>query len=564
MTRVTKNWVYSPGGGGNFGSKSNLSQMTDQINAQFDNIDSSLTDINASNEETLVSDASTFITVGDRREDLKIIIDYISRRDDIIEDGILTLINNDASISLREDSNGDDGFEFSARYKYFDSFYVGAGSLKYNYNSIVLSNKVYGIPTNATQVLEFNPIDGSVNLIGDPSVIGTGASKWQYPIIANNGKIYGIPKNDSRVLEINTETSTISFLGDPSVIGTGTAKWTAGILADNGKIYCVPQNDSRVLVINPETSTVDFIADPSIGAATAKWNSSYKANNGKIYGIPYKDNRVIEVDPANESVIFLSDSSIEITGTHIWREGILSTVNGKIYALPYKDNRILEIDSENGLINLIGNPTITGSGIKWGVMHNEASNGKIYCLPIYENRIIELDPADGSINFFTGDPSYMAITTKSKWWFNILASNGKIYGNPRQAPPVIQSIIEFDPGDGSINFYGNFDSYNENILWEEFTESNNKIFGAPGNFDYSLELDLNSKEITLDYINPPGVTTYHKNLELVNGKLYSIPDGAENLLEIDPYRNDIQLIAQDVSTNVNDASLNYTTNKIKK
>ena len=62
---------------------------TERINEK---IDASLAAISGTSKATLTNDASTYITVGDRREDLKITVDYLTQRGSVIEDGTVTLL----------------------------------------------------------------------------------------------------------------------------------------------------------------------------------------------------------------------------------------------------------------------------------------------------------------------------------------------------------------------------------------------------------------------------------------------------------------------------------------
>jgi len=79
----------------------------------------------------------------------------------------------------------------------------------------------------------------------------SGASKWWGGVLAPNGKIYGIPSNSTQVLEIDPVTQTTTLFGSLS----GTGKWIGGVLAPNGKIYGIPLDSTQVLEIDPVTQT---------------------------------------------------------------------------------------------------------------------------------------------------------------------------------------------------------------------------------------------------------------------------------------------------------------------
>ena len=75
-------------------------------------------------------------------------------------------------------------------------------------------------------------------------------------MLAPNGKIYGIPRDATQVLEINPETGTTALIGSTY---SDTGKWVGGVLAPNGKIYGIPLTATQVLEINSGS----ILNDPS-------------------------------------------------------------------------------------------------------------------------------------------------------------------------------------------------------------------------------------------------------------------------------------------------------------
>ena len=74
-----------------------------------------------------------------------------------------------------------------------------------------------------------------------------GSNNWIGGVLANNGKIYGIPADATQVLEINPVGLTTSTFGS---LGSVTNKWYGGVLANNGKIYGIPSDATQVLEID--------------------------------------------------------------------------------------------------------------------------------------------------------------------------------------------------------------------------------------------------------------------------------------------------------------------------
>jgi hypothetical protein len=91
---------------------------------------------------------------------------------------------------------------------------------------------------------------------------------WRGAVLGPDGtKIYGIPTNASHVLEIDPATRTVSTFGslggpqltDSECSGTvhcGVEKWIGGVLAPNGKVIGIPYSAETVLEIDPTTRTV--------------------------------------------------------------------------------------------------------------------------------------------------------------------------------------------------------------------------------------------------------------------------------------------------------------------
>jgi hypothetical protein len=73
-----------------------------------------------------------------------------------------------------------------------------------------------------------------------------GSNKWVGGALGPNGKIYGIPRNATQLLEIDPATKTSALVG---TVSSSTNKWFGGVLAKNGKIYGFPQNALEMLEI---------------------------------------------------------------------------------------------------------------------------------------------------------------------------------------------------------------------------------------------------------------------------------------------------------------------------
>ena len=109
---------------------------------------------------------------------------------------------------------------------------------------------------------------------------GTGYGGLVY---GGNGKFYGVPINATTILEIDPVTRTTSTFGSI----TGTDKYLGGALAPNGKIYCAPNNATAILEIDPvtrTTSTFGSITGPDkyLGIVSAQRGADF-ANGAELY-----------------------------------------------------------------------------------------------------------------------------------------------------------------------------------------------------------------------------------------------------------------------------------------
>ena len=65
--------------------------------------------------------------------------------------------------------------------------------------------------------------------------------KWKDFMDGGNGYLYGIPSNARRVAEYNVKDNNMKEIGPDLGVGWGN-KYENGIKANNGSIYCVPNS----------------------------------------------------------------------------------------------------------------------------------------------------------------------------------------------------------------------------------------------------------------------------------------------------------------------------------
>lgn len=188
----------------------------------------------------------------------------------------------------------------------------------------------------------------------------SGSGGWNGGALGANGRIYGVPAEARQVLEIDPVTNTTTLIGP--VFDNGN-KWNGGALGPDGVIYCAPFDATTVLRI--DTNRVPATVDNTLTAPTGdglKWGPPVRAYDGKIYAFPQEALSVLVIDPTvtppaiSEIALANNDgATLGMTGG-----GLLNPLTGKLYAVPYSAKHILEVDPVSATATWI-EPTLTGS-----------------------------------------------------------------------------------------------------------------------------------------------------------------------------------------------------------
>jgi hypothetical protein len=138
------------------------------------------------------------------------------------------------------------------------------------------NGKIYCPPVNSfltTSVLKIDPIAetattfGSIDLSFFTFVVGDLYYGWMGGVLAPNGKIYCSPLGGKGILEINPENDSVNVIGVGSlppvaekvITRMGTLpyyRWAPFIQSPDGKMYAPPANEDKILVFG-ETSNVE-------------------------------------------------------------------------------------------------------------------------------------------------------------------------------------------------------------------------------------------------------------------------------------------------------------------
>jgi len=127
-----------------------------------------------------------------------------------------------------------------------------------NHSCLALApnGSLYSPPASVGHVLEINPADGGVALVGDKIEESNNnqvvqVDQYRSIAVARNGCLYSPPRDANHVLEIDPARRKVSIIGEAIEAGVAD-KYTELCLAGNGKLYAAPDEASRVLEIDPE------------------------------------------------------------------------------------------------------------------------------------------------------------------------------------------------------------------------------------------------------------------------------------------------------------------------
>jgi hypothetical protein len=299
------------------------------------------------------------------------------------------------------------------------------------------NGKIYGVPYDATTILEFDPQNFNNSREITPNIGAlTGSSKYVGGVLATNGKIYFAPYSEDRFLELDPENPEDASKVGPVLNGSGCCQCHGTALAPNGKIYCVPEDNAYVLEFNPEDpnssrqiTDIDFSSDSS-------WEGLRLAPNGKLYAVPDDRSTILEIDARTDTVTLTEIStSPPLPGSTAKWEGASLLPNGQIVAFPENAG------SGDGLLIDPDNP-VSSYTLSWGLSGGDlysggtlAANGKVYANPSNANTVLEVDPTDISNPVEFGSAFGGGVHL-------VHAPNGKLYGMPSGSS---LKVMEVDP-----------------------------------------------------------------------------------------------------------------------
>lgn len=337
------------------------------------------------------------------------------------------------------------------------------------------NNILYGIPSDARQVVRLDPVTGLLSLIG-PNW-GTKAQKWNYGSPTSDGGIIAFPDTSTTALRIDTLTDTVAtinfdsnpavlqspwsasiLVGNTTLIGvpfnsgkpaivdstkrTGTYlpsattdwghAWIGGILAANGMIYCIPYYAATVLRIDPNARSTSTFG--SLGTRVAKWSAGVVAPDGSIFGIPCSSPQVLQINTTSDQALVFGDLGLDYFK---WSGGALGP-DKIIYGVPYNSQQVLRINPATLEISQFGK--LSNQQQKWTTPYL-ARNGLIYALPCAAVTVLRINPFFADVAELSGFAKAGDELIADKWP-TFVVFNDTIYAFPLNG----RSVLWLQPG----------------------------------------------------------------------------------------------------------------------
>lgn len=278
------------------------------------------------------------------------------------------------------------------------------------------NGKLYGIPYNASQILEFDPVTKVGTLFGS---VGTGTLKWLGGVLASDGKIYCIPFNATSVLVIDPVTRTTSTTGNLS----GSNKWAGGTLLPDGRILGMPHGSSNYLLITPgSTPTTRSGAQSGSG----KFFGGVAVGNNKVVMAPYSRVRIRLYDYVANT---FQEYPVPGAGGNDYA-GCSLTPAGNVVMMPYNAGNVVEFNPNTGTIAQYGNLGRTATAKYIGSI--TLPNGNVYGIPFNASEVLEFNPITKQIALLPLKAG------SNKWSGAAVANDGKAYACPRNEQRILE------------------------------------------------------------------------------------------------------------------------------
>jgi hypothetical protein len=343
------------------------------------------------------------------------------------------------------------------------------------------NSKIYGIPANTKEVLCIDPLNNTAITFGDPSdkietcndvIYGDIDDLWLSGVYSKStNKIYGIPYNASQFLEIDYMNNNIKLISDYILLGQNL--WKGGISDIYGRIHCIPYNSNSVIMYDPKKEKWELYSSSDLSQyGSRKWTDCcYSKLDDRIYAIPYDAECILTIDPEYKitSILFENDTLLkgddqnnkknkkktnnqnfnnnnkeeEFRKFGKYSGGVISDIDDCIYFIPYNSLFVIKFDIKLRILTKLEG-ILKGYG-KWSGGVYNPSDGCIYGIPYKSDSILK-------INTYTQEVSTVGNIKPMKdryglWRGGVLGDDGCVYGIPSDAPTVLKMHTFVPPTD---------------------------------------------------------------------------------------------------------------------
>lgn len=211
---------------------------------------------------------------------------------------------------------------------------------------------IYGIPHNQTGVLKIDPATDEVSVLmqDNDEPLPPGQWKWHGGLAASD-KIFGYPNNADEVLVVNVKEQRVYTVGDASILQSGRHripqdgryKYLGGSLSPDEKYtYLFPCDAERVLKINNETDELELIGPLLLDGENKYQNGFVSDIDGCLYGIPQRATGILRIDPTDDHVDVMSCGE-KMMNTKDKFEGGVMGADGSMYCIPLRTKTCVKI-----------------------------------------------------------------------------------------------------------------------------------------------------------------------------------------------------------------------------
>jgi hypothetical protein len=227
------------------------------------------------------------------------------------------------------------------------------GNYKYS-NAVLMSDgKVFITPNRNDQAIVYDPIIGSVSLVGTAGDFPTSAHSFGYGVLLNDGRVFCIPRESTQAKIFNPKTGLVSNAGPAGAFPSAynNPMFAGGVLLPSGKVFCVPINATQARVYDPVTDTVSLAGAANSFPGGGAYNGGVLLPSGKVFCVPSNATQARVYDPVTDTVSLVGAAN-SFPGGAAYSGGVLLP-GGKVFCVPYSATQAAIVDFSSAQLGLL-------------------------------------------------------------------------------------------------------------------------------------------------------------------------------------------------------------------